>query len=444
METLRQMYDLTSSLFIYKFEFIIQLYVLELIFGVMLVRRKKFLLRAAVCLVGLLSLTFLLPIVVYESWYLTVLFVVMFIISVLAIKALYAEPWGNLLVCGVLAYTLQHLSYAISNFIVNLSGGAYVSVYGKEAVSSGDVRLFVTNTAVYLLVCAALAVFAVVFSNKQKKVSVDNVLIVSVAILMIVTNVVLNAVVVYQFNEDYSPVLLSVYFVYDAITAAMVVWLLLFAMTYNNVREKVRALVVLREKEMQIYAAKKERAEATNVMLHDLKQQLNLLRRKVADEAAIGDMERSISQIKTFKTGNSVLDLILTENSAYCATLGINMTCMADGSALSDFSDEYVYPIFDNLLTNAIEGAKTVKKSARFVSVSVMKSIGGIVTIKVENSFDGRKLVFEDGFPKSTKRGNNHGYGLKSVKMAVDGLDGAVNVAVKDDVFKVSIVLPIK
>lgn len=51
---------------------------------------------------------------------------------------------------------------------------------------------------------------------------------------MIIANVILNAVAVYEFEKDFSKSLFTVFFVYDALTAAMVVWLLFFA---DNLRQ---------------------------------------------------------------------------------------------------------------------------------------------------------------------------------------------------------------
>ena len=63
------------------------------------------------------------------------------------------------------------------------------------------------------------------------------------------------------------------------------------------------------------------------------------------------------------KTGNEVLDTILTSKSLYCQQHGITLTCVADGAAL-DFMDTMdLCSLFGNALDNAIEG--TAKVAAR-------------------------------------------------------------------------------
>ena len=55
------------------------------------------------------------------------------------------------------------------------------------------------------------------------------------------------------------------------------------------------------------------------------------------------------------KTGNKVLDTVLTTKSLYCAKHNITFTCVADGTLL-DFMDVMdICSIFGNALDNAIE-----------------------------------------------------------------------------------------
>lgn len=55
------------------------------------------------------------------------------------------------------------------------------------------------------------------------------------------------------------------------------------------------------------------------------------------------------------KTGNKVLDTVLTTKSLYCNKHGIIFTCVADGTLL-DFMDVMdICSIFGNALDNAIE-----------------------------------------------------------------------------------------
>ena len=66
--------------------------------------------------------------------------------------------------------------------------------------------------------------------------------------------------------------------------------------------------------------------------------------------------------IKTYeaqnKTGNPVLDTVLTSKSLYCQKHGITLTCVADGTRLGFMSVMDICTIFGNALDNAIRAAK--------------------------------------------------------------------------------------
>ena len=438
------MYNFKSTLFLYKFMFVAEIFLVELVIGLMFKKKDKFPLRIALVALFLAAITFALPIVVYESWYLTVLFIVMFAVSVALMKFLYDEPFMNLFVSGVFAYSAQHISYSIASYIVNIAGDGYKSVYTEENFTANDIRSFVTSTCVYLAVLGGVYAYVLLTGGERKGMKVNKFSLVAIAASMIIANVILNAVAVYEFEKDFSKSLFTVFFVYDALTAAMVVWLLFFAITYDKLRDEMQVLSVLRNREKQNYTIKKERIDAVNVMCHDLKHQIERLRKNAYEDSVLSEMERSLdSCANVYKTGSYVLDIVMSESALVCGGLGIKLICIADGSSLSKINENALFSIFDNLVNNAVDAARKVEKeSERYVKVVVAKQMGGVINISVENSFASQAPVFEDGLPKSTEKGGLHGYGLRSVKMAVDNLDGAMKIFAADGVFRVIITLP--
>ena len=86
--------------------------------------------------------------------------------------------------------------------------------------------------------------------------------------------------------------------------AAAIVWIYLY-------------LLATRELKMQIAAIRAERD-------------------KVKQDAALAEMEGDIHRYEAEnKTGNPVLDTLLTAKSMYCQQHGINLTCVADGTLLN-------------------------------------------------------------------------------------------------------------
>ena len=67
-------------------------------------------------------------------------------------------------------------------------------------------------------------------------------------------------------------------------------------------------------------------------------------------------MEREIKIYETQnKTGNKVLDTILTSKSMHCQRHGIELKFMGEGQLLNFMEDMDISALFGNMLDNAIE-----------------------------------------------------------------------------------------
>lgn len=102
-----------TGLHSYKLLFMVQLLVGEGLFLLHLERDRHFHLRAGLCAAGLLAASALFPIPVENAWYVSFLFLSLFLLSLAALRLCFAEPLGNLLFCAVAGYTVQHLAYLV-------------------------------------------------------------------------------------------------------------------------------------------------------------------------------------------------------------------------------------------------------------------------------------------------------------------------------------------
>ena len=153
-------------------------------------------------------------------------------------------------------------------------------------------------------------------------------------------------------------------------------------------------------------------------------------------------------EIRTYeaqnKTGNSVLDTLLTGKSLYCARHGVELTCVADGAQL-DFMDVMdICSIFGNLLDNAIECELTIQdKKKRLIHLAVYAKRDFLV-IQCGNYCEDTP-EFQDGLPVSTKGdGAYHGFGVKSIRRAAEKYGGTMTIHTRDSWFELNIVIPIK
>lgn len=205
---------------------------------------------------------------------------------------------------------------------------------------------------------------------------------------------------------------------------------------------------VLKNQYLQ-YQHSKESIDLINYKYHDLKHQIAVLRAEQDQErrnAFLNQMEEEIHQYEAQnKTGNQVVDTILTGKNVICEQFGISMNCVADGMLL-DFMDTMdICSILGNALDNAIECEKQIPDpEKRLIHVAIFGQ-KNFVILRFENYFDGQ-LEIKEGIPVTTKTKKKefHGFGIRSIKYAVDKYDGAVSISQNENWFELKILIPMK
>ena len=215
-----------------------------------------------------------------------------------------------------------------------------------------------------------------------------------------------------------------------------------------RVRKELEAVQSVLQNQYVQYKQSRESIELINYKYHDLKHQIAFLRREedpAKREAFLNRMEDEIRQYEAQnKTGNKVLDTVLTTKSLYCAKHGITFTCVADGTLL-DFMDVMdICSIFGNALDNAIEcERKIADKEKRLIHVTVSKQKQFLI-LRFENYYED-VLLYQEGKLVTTKKDKeNHGYGLKSIRYTVNKYDGAVSIDTNENWFELKILIPMK
>ena len=214
-----------------------------------------------------------------------------------------------------------------------------------------------------------------------------------------------------------------------------------------RVRKELEAVQNVLQNQYVQYKQSRESIELINYKYHDLKHQIAVLRSEEDPkkrEEFLNRMEEEIRQYEAQnKTGNKVLDTVLTTQSLYCAKHGITFTCVADGTLL-DFMDVMdICSIFGNALDNAIEcEVKIPEKEKRLIHVTVSKQKQFLI-LRFENYCE-ETLQYQEGTPVTTKKEKEfHGYGLKSIQYTVNKYEGAVSVNLEDNWFELKVLIPI-
>lgn len=234
---------------------------------------------------------------------------------------------------------------------------------------------------------------------------------------------------------------------YDALCTALIMTTLMWASRYDSLRADLATQEAIWDQRRAQYELTRETVDLINIKCHDIRKrvaQLEMGEGHSLSPETVRKVQRSISVYDAnAKTGNDALDTILTQKGLLCSQRGIELDCMADGSALSFVPDDDVYSLFDNVLDNAIEAVLALDDAEKCSINLTVRREGGFAVIREDNYFGG-VLSFSDGLPRTTKEDEkNHGFGMRSIRRFVDEYGGHMSIRTEGGVFSLSILLPI-
>ncbi|MBQ7795501.1 MAG: GHKL domain-containing protein, partial [Lachnospiraceae bacterium] len=214
----------------------------------------------------------------------------------------------------------------------------------------------------------------------------------------------------------------------------------------SELRQEIEMMNLLRDNAREQYELARENISLINQKCHDLKHQIRALRNASREELEqyLSEIEDSIQIYEAIvKTGNEVLDTILTDKSLYCKERGITVSCVADGSQMDFINTIDLYAILGNAIDNAIEAVEKFEEpERRQIDVLVYRK-QQFLAINVVNPME-EKLIFEDDLPVTTKKNKmDHGYGLKSINYILKKYDGALSISEEDGCFSLMLLIPI-
>lgn len=99
--------------------------------------------------------------------------------------------------------------------------------------------------------------------------------------------------------------------------------------------------------------------------------------------------------------------------------------------------------VVSNLLENAVEACTRMDSQERFINVKISSTTHFLLTVIVENSYEGEILKSGDIFISSKQKGRK-GIGISSVLNIVEQYNGISKFEYQDQLFKVSILLKTK
>lgn len=416
-------------------------------------RRKAFAARCMACFAVMAAficgVTYPIQLATYSGdysemliWFHTAKFFVIFVLSGVAVKICYDCDWWAALFCASAGYCMQHISARVNAILQDLPM-ASADWFLKLCVST------LVSAAVYMIFYIAV----LRRTPRNVVVRVSERWQVVLAAFVVGISICYNSfgisyaytVISYCEANGLDPSLGYKILVFNYIMS-LIIAVLVLALEFSSVHNKAltgeRDVLkrLLNEKRVQ-YESEKHNIELINIKCHDIKHQLDSLKGEVYEEQ-LKELGRAINIYdNSVKTGSDALDVVLRQKMLFCGRNDIRLTCMIDGEKLAFMPEHEQYSLFCNAVDNAIDGVKDIPAEKRVISLTESLENGKYI-IRIENYFEGRR-DFKGGVPATTKSGEGHGYGVKSMKMIVASHGGMFSAGVNGDTFVTQFIFPV-
>ena len=203
-----------------------------------------------------------------------------------------------------------------------------------------------------------------------------------------------------------------------------------------STEREMEHLQALLHMQYESYRISEESIALVNQKYHDLKHHIQLLRAASAAERTeyLDQMEQ---QIRTYeaqnKTGNEVLDVVLTEKSMLCEAHHISINNVADGTCLHFMDPADLYALFANALDHAIELTRKLSEpEKRMIDLLVCRRQGfavlNIISAVPDGPDPGRETCDE----------------LKIVKRIIQKYNGFLTTESNGGFFAIKAVFPVQ
>ena len=434
------------------YEFLFELYVFTALFTFRLNRKRLFLLRLFAGLAVMLVIGYG-AMVVYHFIGLTVwgrvlIYFVLFVCVIAHCRICFAESMWMVLFSCDMAYAAQNLVYKIylTLWCAALNFGIFPAGYPAFVFKICYYTFFLLCAAgVYFLFARRTYKFLLHRKQDYRTIIVSFVILAITVILCSIEDVSFLPLSVGVENRFDEPLLYHIRQAGNLFSIACCVVVLLYLsglLEKRDLQEEIDRMQYNMKQMEQQYAISKDTIEQINIKCHDMRHKV----RSLIGGNAPDELDRDLAEaIKIYdaniRTGNKILDVILTEKSLYCERNDITLSCMVDGDKLGFMRESDLYCLFGNIIDNAIEAVRAIGDMDKRVIDITAKAHGDMLIVQEENYFTG-KLTFDDGLPVTTKADKAyHGYGMKSIRMIARAYGGEMTAGVDGDKFRLSVLL---
>lgn len=337
---------------------------------------------------------------------------------------------------AILSVVIYELSLALSSVAISL---ALSHIFGIDLASIG--AGFSLARCLMLILCKIVVASVLLpiikhYTPEQHFKPIDLVLYLVSPIITVITLSTFLTLSLDKGVEQY-------YFLFAVcslgLVATNVFSLVLFIKQTKNEKEKVDMQIMLRmrEAELQRHNDSQKHYESVRILRHDIKEQI-LYAKQLMERGELKAAEAHIEKVESIVndtndaicTGNGIIDSILY----YKAAMNPEIRFIVKGTLgdLSAIGDVELVSLLTNMLDNAIEA--TSKQNEKMIELS-FSLIGGFQNISCKNPISSSAIKDNPEF-KTTKADKQlHGYGIKSMKRAVETANGMIEFYEEDGFF---------
>lgn len=417
-------------------------------------KRNKFALRTSLSISAVLLIYFLFTVIAsiltkkglneYLIWIHIMKYMSMYILSGVCVKLCFDCEWWGAGFCANAGYCVQHVAARI--------GSIFEDFLLKESYLVYKVHWVVVTLLSLVIAAAIITLFYLVYVRKIKKNT--KFVLTDKSQVFIATFVIGISIIYNSFGISYATGSIlqaeqnglstssgygSLMFVY---IMTMVIAFLALALncglrSNKELSTEMDELKSMLEESKRQYELEKKNIELINIKCHDLKHQLGAMKGKIYEEQI--DELKNIIEIydSSVKTGNEALDVVLTQKNLYCSQHGIRLTCFLNGKNYDFIPRHETYSLFTNIIDNAIVAVEKLPEEKRIISITEREA-KGFLTVRAENYYSG-KVEFDGELPVSSKNSNDHGFGIKSMKLIAEKYGGGVAVNADGEKFMLDI-----
>ena len=196
------------------------------------------------------------------------------------------------------------------------------------------------------------------------------------------------------------------------------------------------------------YQMAKTSYESNARLYHDMGNHFSMLQNYLAD----GKVEEAQAYLKRIsgdraaysvecRTGIEAVDYILSQKMEVALQHNIETTIHAEYPKECNIDPVDLCTTLTNLLDNAIEACGRMPEGSDRKLTVTIRRIKRFIIIRIENSSIEEPVINKGNFLTSKQDRQNHGWGMRNVKSAVEKYHGAIEYEYCENMFTVSVML---